>query len=100
MQPVIAQWISKQCLDVLYRYSEDGQPSTIYPVEERCVESERNHATIEGQLLAAVQKRMLLPRILEGSDTHRSIKEPTTTQSPKRGLVVTLDAGVSPRTEV
>ena len=100
MQPVIAQWISKQCLDVPDRYSEDGQPSTIHPAEERCVESERNHATMEGQLSAAVQKRMLLPRILEGSDTHGSIKEPTTAQSPKRGSAVTLDAGASPRTEV
>jgi hypothetical protein len=81
-------------------YSEDGQPSTVHPAEERCVESERNHATIEGQASAAVRKRMLLPRILEGSDTHGSIKEPTTAQSPKRGSAVTSDAGASPRTEV
>jgi hypothetical protein len=63
---------------VLDYYSKDRQLSTVYLAEERCVESKRNYATIEGQVLAAVQKRMLLPRILEGLDTHRSIKELTT----------------------
>jgi hypothetical protein len=81
-------------------YSEDGQLSTVHLAKERCLESERNHATIEGQALAAVRKRMLLPRILEGLDTHGSIKELTTAQLPKRGSAVTLDAGASPRTEV
>ena len=89
-----------QCLDVPDRYREDRQPSIVRLAEERGVESKRNHATIEGQASAAVRKRMLLPRILEGSDTHRSIKEPTTAQSPKRGSAVTSDAGASPRTEV
>jgi hypothetical protein len=100
MQPAIAQWIAKQRLDVPDRYREDGQPSTLRPAEERCVEGERNHATMEGQPSAAVRKRMLLPRIWEGSDTHGSIKEPTAAPSPKRGSAVTSDAGASPRTEV
>jgi hypothetical protein len=82
------------------RYREDGQLSTLRPAEERCVEGERNYATMEGQLLAVVRKRMLLPRIWEGLDTHGSIKELTAAPSPKRGLAVTSDAGASPRTEV
>ena len=60
-------------------YSKDRQLSTVYLAEEQYVESKRNYATIEGQVLAAVQKRMLLPRILEELDTYRSIKELTTT---------------------
>ncbi|KAG9185003.1 hypothetical protein G6011_11833 [Alternaria panax] len=100
MQPAIAQWISVQCLDVPDRYCEDRQPSIVRLAEERRVESKRNHTTIEGQPSAAVRTRMRLSRMLEGSDTHGSIKEPTTAPSPKRGSAVTSDAGASPRTEV
>ncbi|CAN9215689.1 unnamed protein product [Alternaria alternata] len=57
MQPAIAQWISEQCPDVPDRYREDRQSSIVRLAEERGVESERNHATIEGQASAAVRKR-------------------------------------------
>ena len=43
---------------------------------------------------------MLLPRVLEGLDTHKPTKEPTTTLLLKRPLAVTLDVGKSPRTKV
>ena len=100
MQPAIAQWISVQCLDVPDSYREDRQLSIVCLAEECSVESERNHITMEGHPSAAVRKRMRLSRMLEGSDTHVSVKEPTTAPSPKRGSAVTSDAGASPCTEV
>ena len=106
LQPVLAQWIAKQCIDVPDCPSENGPRSTVPPAEEPCVESEPTHTTrkgqaaAEGQATAAVRKRMLLPTIVEGSDTHGSITEPIAALSPKRGSAVTSDAGASPRTEV
>ena len=95
MQPAIAQWISTQCLEVPDRYSDDRQLSPVTPAEGRRVESEPDHATMEEQASVAVRRRMLLPRILDGSNTH----DPTAAPSLRRGLAGTLDAGASPRTE-
>jgi hypothetical protein len=89
-----------QCLDVLDSYREDRQPSIVRLAEECSVESERNYITIEGHLSAAVRKHMRLSRMLEGLDTHVSVKELTTALSPKRRLAVTSDAEASPCTEV
>jgi hypothetical protein len=100
LQPVIAQWISKQCADEPDRRSEDRQLSPILLVDERCEERELSHATIEEQASAAVRERMLLPRILERLNPHESIKEPATALSRKRQLAVTSDAGTSLSTEV
>jgi hypothetical protein len=100
LQPVIAQWISKQCADEPDRRSEDRQLSPILLVDERCEQRERSHATIEEQASAAVRERMLLPRILERLNPHESIKEPATALSRKCQLAVTSDAGTSLGTEV
>lgn len=94
MQPVIAQWMSQQRVDVSDHPSEEGQPPTGRPFEVRYAENEssRGHASIQGQASAA-RKRT------EGSGTHGSIEEPAIAQSPKRGSKVALNAGASPRTE-
>lgn len=103
MQPVIAQWISEQCVDVPDRSSVDGHPSTVHPADEQCSESEplsqasHSHASIQEQASAAAQKRTLLPWASKRSGTHGSIKEPTAAQSPERGSTVASDAGTLPR---
>jgi hypothetical protein len=95
MQPVIAQWISTQCMELPDRYSDNRQPSQVPPADGWRVESELNHATMEEQASAAVRRGMLLPRILDGPDTHKL----TAALSLERGSAGTLDAGASPRTE-
>jgi hypothetical protein len=89
-----------QCLDVPDSYRKDRQLSIVRLAEECSVESKRNYITIEGHLLVVVRKHMRLSRMLEGLDTHISVKELTTALLPKRRLAVTSDAGASLCTEV
>jgi len=106
MQPVIAQWITKQHMDALDSHSEDGQPTTVDLVDEQRAESglfsraSISHATHQGQPLAETRNHRPLPWAQNGSSTHKSIQEPTTAQSPSSGSTAESEAGVSPQTEM
>lgn len=106
MQPVIAQWISKQHVDASDPHSEDGQPSAVDLADEQHAEkglfrqSSRSHAARQGQPLAAAQNRRPLPWAQNASSTHRSVQEPAAAQIPSSGSTAASDAGVSPPTEM
>jgi hypothetical protein len=105
MQPVIAQWISKQHVDESDRHSRDGQPSTVDLADEQRAESERfsrasrSDALSQGQLLAAARIRRPLPWAHNELGAHESIRKPTVAQAPNSGSTVASGAGASPQTE-
>jgi hypothetical protein len=106
MQLVIAQWITKQHMDALNSYSEDGQLTTADLVDKQRAESGLfpqaliSDATHQGQPLAEARNRRPLLWAQNGSSARKSIQELTTAQSPSSRLTAESDAGASPQTEM
>ncbi|PVH90419.1 hypothetical protein DM02DRAFT_734589 [Periconia macrospinosa] len=98
IQPVIAQWISKQHKDVPNHHSKNEQPSIVHTVEEQgaatkpSLRASNSNASIQGQVS---RKRVVLPWISEKSDTHGSMEEQAVVQSPKHRSKVASNAKTS-----
>lgn len=102
MQPVIAQWISKQQVRAWDTRSDDKQPTTIADLaDEQRAESEtsRSDALRQGQPLAAAHSRGPVPWAQSDLTTHRSIQDRPAAQPPSSGSTAESD-GASPPTEM
>lgn len=105
MQPVIAQWISKQHVRAADPHGEDERTAAFDAADEQRAESGlfsqawRRHATRQGQPLAEARNHRPLPWAQTGPSTHRSIQEPPAAQSPSSESTAESGAGASPQTE-
>ena len=105
MQPVIAQWISKQHARASDPNGEDEQPATVNVAGEQRADSglfsqaSHRHATRQGRPLGEARDYRPLPWAQTGSSTYRSIQELPAAQLPSSILTAESDAGASPQTE-
>ncbi|KAL1643199.1 hypothetical protein SLS61_009348 [Didymella pomorum] len=95
MQPVIAQWISEQRMDVPDRHSEDGQPSTVHPADEQCAESIGRSAEAYAPPLAFGRVRHA--RIRQGANRRPIPKARVDSGVGRRGI--SADRGAGPRAD-
>ena len=103
MQPVIAQWISKQHVRVSDPHDEDEQPTTVNPADEQRAEGGlfsqalRRHARRQRQPLIQAQP---IPWAYSRSSTHKFIHGPPAAQSPSSGSTAESDTGAPLQTEM